>query len=146
VFNQEAFARLGRFLFTGGLAALVDCTVLWTLSRRLGVTAAFSCAYVSGVTVHFCLNKWWTFRCVRRDLLRQVGSYLLVTLVTYSVQLVVFRGALAALRADWLGLGAGPWQLYLAKATAIPPSTLIGYYLFKQRVFATEKPAGAAGL
>jgi putative flippase GtrA len=117
--------RLVRFLVVGGCSAVVDFSTLWMLNGRLAPTVAFSCAYVVGIVTHFLLNKYWTFHCVRTDLLKQVMEYLVVLLITYLVQLVCFRAGLAVFHQN----------IYLAKVVAIPPSTLVGFCLLKIRVF-----------
>ena len=127
--------RLGRFLVVGGTAAGVDFAVLSLLHFELVPTAAFSIAYASGVITHFLLNKYWTFRCVRTDLLRQVGEYLLVVLVNYILQLIVFRSVLSV----WPAI-----SIYIAKAAAIPAGTVPGFFLFKKHVFRRHPdPIGA---
>ena len=118
--------RLGRFLVVGGTAAAVDFAALSLLHFVLAPTAAFSIAFATGVVTHFLLNKYWTFRCVRTDLLRQVSEYLLVVAMNYFLQLIVFRGVLSS----WPSAG-----VYVAKAVALPPGTVLGFFLFKKHVF-----------
>jgi putative flippase GtrA len=118
--------RLGRFLAVGGAAAGVDFAALSALHLVLAPTAAFSIAYATGVVTHFLLNKYWTFRCPRTDLLRQIAEYLLVVAINYSLQLVVFRAVLTT----WPGAG-----VFVAKAAALPPGMVLGFFLFKKHVF-----------
>jgi putative flippase GtrA len=124
--KRESILRLGRFLAVGGIAAAVDFAALSLLHVMLAPTAAFSAAFAAGVVTHFLLNKYWTFRCARTDFLRQIAEYLLVVALNYVMQLIVFRGVLAA----WPGAG-----VYLAKAAALPPGTVLGFFLFKKHVF-----------
>jgi putative flippase GtrA len=118
--------RLGRYLLVGGIAAAVDFTALRFLHVVLAPTAAFSLAYAAGVTTHFVLNKYWTFRCSRTDLLRQIAEYLSIVAVNYFVQLVVFRSVLAL----WPAAG-----VYVAKAAALPLGTVLSFFLLKTHVF-----------
>jgi putative flippase GtrA len=108
------------------MAAAVDFAALSLLHLVLAPTAAFSIAYAAGVITHFLLNKYWTFRCARTDLLRQIAEYLLVVAMNYALQLVVFREVLST----WPGAG-----VYLAKAAALPAGTVLGFFLFKKHVF-----------
>ena len=126
VLKRESILRLGRFLMVGGLAAAVDFSSLSVLHLVLAPTAAFSIAYAAGVVTHFLLNKYWTFRCARTDFLRQIAEYLLVVSINYTLQLIVFKGVLAT----WPGAG-----VYVAKAAALPPGTVLGFFLFKKHVF-----------
>ncbi len=114
-----------RFLLVGGGAAAVDYSVLWMLSQRLTQTEAFSIAYLTGVLTHFTLNKYWTFRCNRSDLARQILEYSGVVMITYLIQLTGFEFWIKAFHIN----------LYLAKFLAIPPSTLAGFFLLKLHVF-----------
>lgn len=124
--KRESYLRLGRFLMVGGMAAAVDITALGLLRFVLTPTAAFSAAFAAGVVTHFLLNKYWTFRCSRTDLMRQVAEYLVVVAMNYVIQLLVFRAVLLA----WPGAG-----VLVAKAAAMPPGTVLGFFLFKKHVF-----------
>ncbi len=115
----------------GGMAATVDITALGLLHFALGPTTAFSAAFAAGVVTHFLLNKYWTFRCARTDFLRQIAEYLLVVAINYAMQLIVFRGVLSARPGV---------SVLLAKAAALPPGTILGFFLFKKHVFKRHPP------
>jgi putative flippase GtrA len=125
VFRRLTKFRFVRFLAVGGCTALVDFSLLGLLRDRSPPTAAFSAAYVAAAATHFLLNKHWTFGCVRADLAKQLAEYLIVLGIIYLVQLVGFRGGLILFNQN----------VYLAKALAVPPGTVAGYYLLKMRVF-----------
>ena len=125
VFRRMTTFRFVRFLTVGGCSAVVDFGVLWIMRRWVSATTAFSGAYLAGVATHFLLNKHWTFRCVRTDLVKQIAEYLAVMAATYLVQLVGFRAGLILFNQN----------IYLAKVLAIPPGTIMGYCLLKMRVF-----------
>ena len=114
-----------RFLTVGGCAAVVDFGLLGILRGWILPTAAFSGAYVAGAVTHFLLNKHWTFRCGRADLARQLAEYLVVIGIIYLVQLAGFRAGLLLFKQNVL----------LAKAAAVPPGTVVGYFLLKMHVF-----------
>jgi putative flippase GtrA len=117
--------RFVRFLTVGVCTAVVDFGMLAILRGWIPPTAAFSGAYLAGAVTHFLLNKHWTFRCARTDLAKQVAEYLAVVGITYLVQLAGFRGGFALFNHN----------VFLAKAIAVPPGTIIGYLLLRMRVF-----------
>ena len=125
VLRQLAKVRFLRFLTVGGCAAVVDFGALGVLRGWIPPTAAFSSAYVAGAVTHFLLNKHWTFRCARADLAKQVLEYLGVISITYLVQLAGFK----------VGLVLFKQNIYLAKVIAVPPGTIVGYFLLKMHVF-----------
>jgi len=125
VFSQIVSVRFVRFLTVGGCTAVVDFSGLWLLKHWFSPTLAFSGAYLAAVATHFLLNKHWTFRCARKDVVRQMAEYLVVLVVTYLVQLAAFRGGLIVFHQN----------PYIAKACAVPPSTIVGYCLLRLRVF-----------
>jgi putative flippase GtrA len=107
MFKPELIRRVVRFGAVGGLVMLVFMGLNWLLEPRLGRDGAFLVAYPPAVLLHFCLNKWWTFGCARSDSGRQVGEYLLMVLVTFVIQAVVFK-ALTHFTPlpSWLAAGA----------------------------------------
>jgi putative flippase GtrA len=121
VFNRE----LAKFLAVGAISAAADFTVLYVVSRFAGPATAFLAAYPVGAAVHFSLNKFWTFGCLRRDYARQIFQYGATVFATFLVQSVVY--------AVVVRLSEG--NVLLAKACAIPPSTLVCYVLLKFGVF-----------
>ena len=131
VLKQETIHRLLRFFTVGGCSAVADYAVLWLLRSHSSPMTAFSIAYGTGVAVHFLLNKYWTFRCSRTDLLRQMAEYLAVAVVIYLVQGVGFRAGLALFHGN----------IFIAKLLAIPPGTLVGFFVLRARVFREARGA-----
>lgn len=88
----------------------------WLLARWFTPTIAFLIAYVPAVTLHFTLNKWWTFGCERTDTIRQISQYLFAVAVTFVVQLVFFWCAHELLHVPgWLAAGiANAGQMILS--------------------------------
>jgi putative flippase GtrA len=130
--RRESIQRFARFLAVGTCSAAVDFTTLHFLHTALAATEAFSLAWIAGVVTHFLLNKYWTFRCGRRDVFKQLGQYLGVVALNYVVQLIVFKTILGF----WPAAG-----IYAAKAAAIPMATIPGFFLFKKHVFERELAA-----
>jgi putative flippase GtrA len=83
--------RILRYAVVGGLVMGVFTGLNWLLGHRFGKDVSFVLAYPPAVTLHFWLNKKWTFGCMRTDASRQISEYLLMVLVTFVVQAVVFK-------------------------------------------------------
>lgn len=137
--------RFGKFLVVGVVSALLDIGFLWIALGFLPSQGAFSVGYVIGIAAHFCLNKWWTFQCRRSDIHVQLIQYAAVTAVNYVVQFSVFSLVIFVLHAEsallpaW-AVASGIQQVF-AKMCAIPPSTIVGFLLFRKNVFSQGKPS-----
>lgn len=84
-------ARILRYGVVGGLVMGVFTGLNWLLGHWLGKDVSFILAYPPAVSLHFWLNKKWTFGCTRTDAARQVSEYLLMVLVTFLIQAAVFK-------------------------------------------------------
>jgi putative flippase GtrA len=89
--KPSLFQRLVRYGVVGGLVMGVFTGLNWLLGHWLGKDASFIIAYPPAVTLHFWLNKKWTFGCTRTDSGRQVTEYLGMVLVTFGVQAAIFK-------------------------------------------------------
>jgi putative flippase GtrA len=99
--------RLLRYAVVGGLVMGVFTGLNWLLGHWLGKDASFILAYPPAVTLHFWLNKKWTFGCVRTDATRQVSEYLVMVLVTFAIQAAVFKVLTATTNLPgWAAAGA----------------------------------------
>ena len=135
--------EMAKFLTVGIVSAVVDFSVLYGVSHFAGPTASFLVAYPTGVATHFVLNKYWTFNCTRTDLGRQALQYAGTVLAAFLVQWAVYTAAghllagngLLAQAAAGLGLKPDRAEVLVAKACAIPPSTVVCYVLLKLGVF-----------
>jgi len=85
------FQRLLRYGVVGGLVMAVFTGLNWLLGHRMGKDLAFIIAYPPAVTLHFLLNKNWTFGSNRTDSGRQVSEYLAMVFVTFVIQAAVFK-------------------------------------------------------
>ncbi|MEO6876517.1 MAG: GtrA family protein [Opitutaceae bacterium] len=132
--KQDLILKLTRFAIVGALVTGVNSLLIWYFHGvvGLGPRTSFWAAYFPAVIVHFSLTKWWTFRCQRRDLLRQLGHYALAAVVSATVQFAVFQLALekitpnpnlAYLIAAAFGMGLSfalmQWKVFAADP--IPP-------------------------
>ena len=94
--KQDTIRTLIRFGCVGGLVAGVHSGLIWYFyhDAGLGARASYWAGYFPAVTLHFCLTKWWTFRCTRRDLGRQVARYAVVAAVAAAVQFAIYHATL----------------------------------------------------
>jgi putative flippase GtrA len=115
-----------RFCFVGGLVFAIDYACIWAFKKALPPLGAVCLAYVIAVSVHYLLNKLWVFPAAgRADSFGDVPRYVTTVVICWicTVSLVAF------------GLRFISPNIYLAKALAIPPTTLLGYLLMKRWVF-----------
>jgi putative flippase GtrA len=126
MFKPELIRRLLRFGIVGIIVMGVFMGLNWLLAPSLGKDGAFLAAYVPAVSLHFCLNKWWTFGCERTDSTRQVGEYLVMVFVTFLIQAAVFK-TLTSFTAlpSWLAAGA-----------ANAAQMIVTFVVMQRRIFA----------
>ena len=114
-----------KFCVVGALVFAIDFAAIALLKRILPPLAAVSIAYVIAVSAHFSLNKWWVFGATTpfhtQEALRYVAAVAACWLCTVAVVAVALR--------YFTG------NLYLAKALAVPPTTLLGFALLRSFVF-----------
>ncbi len=94
--KQDLILKLLRFAAVGGLVAGIHSLLIWYFHTVLGwgPRTSFWAGYFPAVTTHFCLTKWWTFRCQRRDMMRQIVNYGMAAAVAAGVQFGVYHTAL----------------------------------------------------
>jgi putative flippase GtrA len=114
-----------RFATVGASVALIDFSSVAVLSRLLSPLVAVSIAYFIGVTCHFLLNKFWVFRCRRKDYGKQLIQYGLVVLNNWFITIVVVQLCLSTFTSNVL----------IAKLCAIPCATLCNFLLMQMVVF-----------
>ena len=115
--NRTEMVRFAKFGVVGAIGAVVDFSVLnlgiqvFGLAKWLANTFSFSAAVLS----NFTWNRLWTFPESRsRALGRQLGQFLVVNLVGYLINQVIFLSLDRYLLAPW-----GVWGYNLSKAIAI---------------------------
>ena len=124
--RSEMLPRLIRFAVVGIGVMLTFMALNAALEPHLGKQGAFLAAYPPAVALHFCLNKWWTFGCRRTDAVRQVSEYVVMVLVTFAVQWVVFTGVLFLF----------PVPSWLAAGIANVTQMVITFVVMQRKVFA----------
>ena len=123
--DRETRMRILRFLIVGGGSAGVQFTVLALLRGWMSDTLAFSFSWVASTTTHYLANRFWALPSARRDTAKQFGEYLLVWVLSYTINL----GALKV-GTDLFGL-----SVLWAAFWAVPPSTVVVFLLLNYRVF-----------
>ncbi|HVT72514.1 MAG TPA: GtrA family protein [Lacunisphaera sp.] len=124
--KPELVRRLLRFAIVGATVMVFFMALNWLFGRAVGPTAAFLLAYPPALALHYSLNKWWTFGSARTDTARQVSEYLVMVLVTFVVQYVIF----------WLSnrqLGLPGW---IAAGIANAAQMALTFLFMQWRVFA----------
>jgi putative flippase GtrA len=128
--------RVIRFAVVGltVMVAFMGLNALFGL--WLGPHAAFLCAYVPAVLLHFSLNKWWTFTDRRPIDARQVREYVIASIITFLIQWPVFTLAHQV-------VGLPGW---LAAGVANGAQMVVSFVLLQWRVFALRRAAATHGL
>jgi putative flippase GtrA len=135
--KQDTIRTLIRFGLVGGIVALVHSGLIWYFFHvaGMGARSSYWAGYFPAVTLHFCLTKWWTFRCARRDLVRQIIRYAVVAAVTAVIQFGIYHAAL-------LWITRTPNLAYVIAAVV---QMGVSFVLMRQGVFraSTTENAGA---
>lgn len=115
VFEKKSIGQLARFLLVGVSNTLVDLIVTRLLQGAFGLltTAVVLTYYIPkvvgfgcGVLNSYVLNSAWTFRAERHRDAREIGSFLLVNLLTLGLSLLLMYllRDVFGLAAWWSGL------------------------------------------
>jgi putative flippase GtrA len=128
--NRERVFRFVRFATVGASVAVIDFSCVAMFSRLLPPLVAVSIAYFIGATCHFLLNKFWVFRCRRKDYAKQLVQYGLVTLNNWFITIVVVQLCLSTFTSNVL----------IAKLCAIPCATMCNFVLMQMMVFRAHRP------
>jgi putative flippase GtrA len=129
--NRGRVFRFVRFATVGASVALIDFSSVAVLSRLLPPLVAVSIAYFIGVTCHFLLNKFWVFRCRRKDYAKQLIQYAGVIVNNWVITIAVVQVCLSTFTSNVL----------IAKLCAIPCATLCNFLLMQLVVFRSHHPA-----
>lgn len=123
-----------RFGVIGGAAFLIDAGGAWVYLHFLPKLAALALAYLGSCVFHYLCSKRWTFGDRTRVTARQIWAYALTNLTTLAMNTVL---------SAWLLERTGH-QLLLSKAIALPPTSVLGFFLLRGFVFARPPAASAS--
>jgi len=122
---SSTWHRFIRFGLVGGVVALFDFAWIWVFLLFLPRLAAVAVAYLLAVSLHFCLNRWWVFAAADAPARGQLGRYGLTVVACWASTVGITAFALATMTAN----------VFIAKTLAIPPATLLGFFLMRGYVF-----------
>src|SRR5271157_5939264 len=125
MFNKERILQFTRFCAVGGSVAVIDLTVVWITSRLLPALVAVSLGYITGVTCHFLLNKFWVFRCNSQQYRRQLALYLVQVALYWLMTMLIVSLVLSFTSAS----------VVVARVISIPPMTLFTFCYLRFVVF-----------
>lgn len=129
--SRSLVRRLVRFVVVGVIVAGIFMGLNWAWGHLVGRQVAFLLSYPPALGVHFCLNKWWTFGNQQSVTGRQVGEYLVMVGITFSLQWIVFTAL-----ARWTTFPA-----WLEAGLANVAQTAISYLFMQARIFRGPSPA-----
>ena len=109
----------------GGVVCGVDFLLLALFRNFLPAMMAVSLAYITAVSVHYCLNKWWVFESRLPVDGRELARYLTAVLACWIGTVTVV----------WLMLRFMTGNIFLAKFVALFPATVISFVLMRWFVF-----------
>lgn len=121
--------KVARFGVVGGAVTAFFMGLNWLLAPRLGADVAFLAAYPPTVLLHFCLNKWWTFRDQSEVGRRQVSEYLLMTVAAFIIQAGGFK----------LLTTFTPMPSWLASGVSTVAQVVLAFVVMHLRVFASAR-------
>jgi putative flippase GtrA len=140
-FAKKESKRVVRFIVVGALAFVVDTGSLSLFALGLGLEhrIAKGLAFALAVAASFVGNHFWTYRDLRHDaMLRQVLSFVLVSLVGLGVNLLVFslvEQLCKTLLSDVLAL-------YAAQAAAVGAGMVWNFAANRYFTYADPRSAG----
>jgi putative flippase GtrA len=120
-----------RFATVGAAVAVIDFSGVAIFSRFLPPLVAVTIGYFIAVICHFLLNKYWVFRCRRKDHTKQLFLYGSVILNSWLITIVVVHLCLSTFTSNVL----------IAKLFAIPCATMCNFLLMQFVVFRAHRPA-----
>jgi len=123
--------RFIRFCLVGGVAFLIDAGCAWGFLKFLPKVPSLALSYLLSCIFHYTCSKHWTFRDPGRISARQVWAYTWVNLTTLITNTTISAWLLQALHQN----------VFLAKAGALPPTSVLGFFLLRWFVFHTAKPS-----
>ena len=126
---QGLFWKLTRAGLVAGTVAAINFFLVWLFVHFLGPRTSFSLAFVSALTIHFLLSKFWTFFNFSPDFSRQVPRYLTAAGVSYLLQFSVFHASLVLFTSNVL----------FASIVAMPVGMLVSFTMLQVWVFSPPR-------
>lgn len=121
-----------RYLISGGTAAFVNLALIFILTEFAGIwyLASSMVSFIAGFIVSFTLQKFWTFKDARREIImQQLAVYLAVALGTLSLNTLLLY-----LAVDILGLWYMFAQFLVSGILALGSYFIYNFFIFVNSV------------
>lgn len=84
--------QAGRFAVAGGVAAVIDLAITWTLQVGLEIAGGYwarTIGWVIGTVLAYLINRRWTFGAPASK--RRFGATMVTYALTYGVNIAIYR-------------------------------------------------------
>lgn len=128
------YARVWRFIASGGTSAVVDLGLLYVFTERLGLHYLLSAAlaFIAAFFVSFTLQKFWTFQDTTTDTVHiQVSLSFTIAVINLGLNTVLMYFFV-----DVAGLWYMTAQIIVGILLAFESFFILKFFIFKKR--ATE--------
>ena len=123
--ERNSFKRVVRFCAVGALVLALDLCLVYFLSRILSPTPAVTISYLIAVNAHFWLNRMWVFEAKT-----PISA---LEFIRYGSAVLLCLGC--TISTVWVVLHFISSKILIAKAIAVPPTTLLSFLLMRAFVF-----------
>lgn len=123
-----SYKKVLKYIFSGGMAAFVNLSILFVLTDLFNFWYLFSTtiAYIFAFGVSFCFQKFWTFKDASVEKLHsQITLYLTIGFINLGIN-AVFMYVLV----DWIHI----WY-FLAQIIASGTIAILTFYIYQNVIF-----------
>lgn len=147
---QQTARQFIKFVVTGTVGATVDFGIYNILTRGFEwdtvihvwaypIIAANLVSVFLAITSNFLLNKYWTFRNTDRAVMKQWSSYIILNIITFTINQILT--SFFTFRVPLIALLFGNQKDNAAKALAIGCILFINFIGSKFLIFRKKQPA-----
>ena len=123
--ERNSWKRLIRFCTVGAFVLALDLCMVYFLSSFLSPTPAVTISYLIAVNAHFWLNRVWVFEAKT-----PISA---LEFFRYGSAVLICLGC--TISTVWVVLHFISSKVLIAKAIAVPPTTLLSFLLMRTFVF-----------
>jgi putative flippase GtrA len=126
--NLSLMTQAWRFLVTGGLSAIVDYGLYYSLHQFFGVQIdlAKALSFIAGTTTAYLINRRWTFQAPPSK--ARFVAVVVLYAVTFAVQVGINHVFLAS-------FDDKPWRMPVAFVIAQGTATVINFVVQRTVIF-----------